>query len=205
MWTLTQTNVHLSEKHSWQNSQKHQADNRDHHSALLLASPGIPQQQGSGWISKPSKKWRKRDWGTGHSGRLLSITVWRTIISRLCEREIISFRKTKCVKFIPGATNYFCPLKKGQLDCDDILEELCLLISSHAFYLSCGLIWGGESNLCTNTLSTTRMDGKRVRQTIREMLQARKIFNIALLHEMTNPCFIISPVPPKTHKMNNFK
>lgn len=159
MWTLTQTNVHLSEKHSWQNSQKHQADNRDHHSALLLASPGIPQQQGSAWISKPSKKWRKRDWGTGHSGRLLSITVWRTIISRLCEREIISFRKTKCVKFTPGATNYFCPLKKGRLDCDDILEELCLLISSHAFYLSCGLIWGGESNLCTNTLSTTRMDG----------------------------------------------
>lgn len=120
----------------------------------------------------------------GHSGRLLSITVWRTIISRLRVREIISFRKTKCVKFTPGATDYFCPLKKEQLDCDNILEELCLLIFSHAFYWSCRLVWGGESNLYTNTLSTTRMDGKRVRQTIREMLQGRNILNIVLLKEV---------------------
>lgn len=71
----------------------------------------------------------------GHSGRLHSITVWQTIISRLRVQKIISFRKTKCVKFTPRATNYFCPLKKERLDCDNILEELCLLIFSRAFYL----------------------------------------------------------------------
>lgn len=203
MWALKQMFTCQKNTHG-ENSQKHQGDSRDHQSALLLASPGIPRQQGSGWISKPSKIWRKRDRGTGHSGRLLSITVWRTIISRLCMREIISFRKTKCVKFTPGATNYFCPMKRRP-DCDDILEELCLLISSHAFYLSCGLICGGESSLCTNTVSTTRTGGDRVRQTIGEMLQARKILNIALLYEMANPCFIISLVPPKLPKVNNFK
>lgn len=88
----------------------------------------------------------------GHSGRLLSITVWQTIISRLRMREIISFRKTKCVKFTPGAIKYFCPLNKERLDCDNILEELCLIIFSHAFYLSCRLVWGSESNFDTNTL-----------------------------------------------------
>lgn len=64
------------------------------------------------------------------------------IISFLDVPEIINFRKTKYVKFIPEASDYFWVLKDRSVECDDILKEICLLISSHAFYLSCGLKGG---------------------------------------------------------------
>lgn len=104
----------------------------------------------------------------GHSGSVLSITVWRTIISCLCVWEIINFRKTKYVKFIPGASDYFCAFKAGSVECDDILKTICyLLISSHAFYLCSGL--KRISNLYTNTLSVYSPGRKRQAETLAGM------------------------------------
>lgn len=113
---------------------------------------GFVGSRGSGWSSKRSKEIKKQNVKrrAGHSGCFLSVTVWQTIISRLCVWEIINFRKTKYVKFIPRASDYFCVLKTGSVERNDILKAACyLLISSHAFYLSCGLK-GGNSNLYTN-------------------------------------------------------
>lgn len=111
---------------------------------LQRRSPSLSGFVSSGGVggvqSRVKIKKRNVNCRTGHSGSFLSITVWRTIISCLCVWEIINFRKTKYVKFIPGASHYFCVFKKGSVQCDDILKAICyLLISSHAFYLSCGL------------------------------------------------------------------
>lgn len=110
----------------------------------ILQSPssslGILQQQGSGWSSKPSKNKETKC-------KLKNCVLWQLPPSnRLANRyqlsmwEIINFRKTKYVKFIPGASCYFCVFKTGNVECDDILKAICyLLISFQAFYLSCGL------------------------------------------------------------------
>ena len=113
---------------------------------------GFVGSRGSGWSSKRSEKMKKQNVKrrTGHSGCFPSVTVWQTIISRLCVWEIINFRKTKYVKFIPRASDYFCVFKTGSVERNDILKALCyLLISSHAFYLSCGL--KGGALICTQT------------------------------------------------------
>lgn len=112
---------------------------------LQRASPslsGFVGSRGVGGVQSRVKKIKKQNVNcrTGHSGSFLSITVWRTIISCVCVWEIINFRKTKYVKFIPGASDYFCVFKTGSVECDDILKAICyLLISTHAFYLRCGL------------------------------------------------------------------
>lgn len=104
----------------------------------FISGGGVGGVQSQEKIKKQNVNWR-----TGHSGSFVSITVWRTIISCLCVWEIINFRKTKYVKFIPGASDYFCVMKTGSVECSNILEAICyLLISSHAFHLSCGLKGG---------------------------------------------------------------
>lgn len=138
----THTPAHIT-NNTYDITQKQQGDNHDHLALpLAAASLGIRQQQGSGWSSKPKWKITKQNvhWRTRHSGNFLSITIWKTIISCVCVWEIINFRKTKYVRFIPGASNYFCVFKTESVECNDILKAICyLLISSHAFYLSCGL------------------------------------------------------------------
>lgn len=135
--TLTWQN----KQHIWHHSQTLRRQswpscNAAHHlSWEFFSSRGVGGVQSREKIKKQNVNWR-----TWHSGSFLSITVWRTIISCLCVWEIINFRKTKYVKFIPGASDYFCVFKTGSVGCDDILKAICyLLISSHAFYLSCGL------------------------------------------------------------------
>lgn len=71
----------------------------------FISSRGVGEVQSRVKVKKQNVNPR-----TGHSGSSLSITVWQTIISCLCLREIINFRKTKYVKFIPGASHYFCVL-----------------------------------------------------------------------------------------------
>lgn len=71
--------------------------------------------------------------------------------------EIIKFRKTKYVKFIPGASRYFSVFETGSVDRNDILKAICyLLISSHAFYLSCGLKGGALICIQMHRLFTVR-------------------------------------------------
>lgn len=103
-----------------------------------LSLLGFVSSRGVGGVQSRVKiKKQNVNWRTGHSGSFLSITVWQTVISCDCVREIINFRKTKYVKFIPGASDYFCVFKAGSVECNDILKAICyLLISSHAFYLS---------------------------------------------------------------------
>ncbi len=138
MWHHLQT----ARRQSWPSCNATHCLSRD-----SLSSRGVGGVQSRVKIKKQNVKWR-----TGHSGSFLSITVWQTIISCLCVWEIINFRKTKYVKFIPGASDYFCVFKTGNVECDDILKVICyLFISSHAFYWSCGL--KGSFNLYTNTWS----------------------------------------------------
>lgn len=130
---------------------------------------GFVSSRGVGGVQSRVKiKTQNVNWRTGHSGSFLSITVWWTIISCLCVWEIINFRKTKYVKFIPGASDYFCVFKTGNVECDDILKAICYLFISSHFIWAVG--WRGSSNLYTNTWSI--YSPGRVIQ--KEMLGGRK-------------------------------
>lgn len=130
-------------------SLKQWGNNHDHLVSLLgfFSSREVGEVQSWVKLKKQNVNWR-----TGEFGSFLSITVWLNIISCICMWEIIKFRKTKYVKFIPGASHYFCVFETECVECNDILKAICyLLISSHAFSLAVG--WMGSFNLYINTRS----------------------------------------------------
>lgn len=90
------------------------------------------------WGPSAAREWNPEDrasWQLPLNGCLANL------INRLCVWEIINFRKTKCVRLFPGASNCFCVFETRSVECDDILKAIrYLLIPSLSFlYLSFGL------------------------------------------------------------------